>query len=315
MAGAGANAWLAAAIPFARKIAFAPPDEGGGAAAEGGAAAGGEAAGAAGSDAGGNQSQGSSGGPSPGADDGQSSSAASAGAAYRPDGLPDHLFGKTDQETIDKLHKAVSGFRQVEGERGAVPKSADEYKFEASDKLKPYVADFDKDPVYKDVRGIAHKAGLTDKQFNAFLPAVLEHFVDAGLVEGSVNAEAELLKLAPAQLEGAPVAERKAAAERQLRDNIAWVDEVKDTGLMPPDLADAIAAEVTDKLWANQLVQWLRGQYQEQRPALDAGKGAGGMSDAQLQERLNDDRNNPSSQKFDKNFAAETDALYKKRYG
>ena len=119
---------------------------------------------AAGAGAAGGQPNGGSGdGPSP----------------YRPEGLPDHYFGDSDKATIDKLHAAVTGFRKNQGDAGAVPASADAYSFEPSDTLKPYVAGFDKDPVYAAVRGIAHKAGITDKQFKTFMPGVLEHFARA----------------------------------------------------------------------------------------------------------------------------------------
>lgn len=302
-------------------ILRSPPGEGGGGAA--GGAAGADNAGADG--AGGTQDNKGSGGDRPALTDGGQASGDKGGAAapYRPEGLPDHLFGKSDQETIDRLHKTVSGFRQTEGDRGAVPKTPDEYRLEFGDKVKPFAENFGKDPLFKQTLTIAHEAGITDKQFGKFLPKLLEHMVDSGMVEAPLDATAELLKLMPASAAGLDDAGKKAAAGKRLQDNIAWVDTMTkqfasgdQTKQAPISQAfEWLAAAATDKVQANYLIEFLRGNATEQRPALDGGKPPAGTDGAAVQARLRDPRNDPMSSKFEQGFADETDRLSKQTWG
>ncbi len=91
-----------------------------------------------------------------------------------PRGLPDHLFGASDRETVEKLFNANKPARDEIakfGELGKLPKDADGYAFEPSDALKPYLPDFANDPVLKLVRGAAHAAGIREKQFGPFVTA------------------------------------------------------------------------------------------------------------------------------------------------
>lgn len=277
-----------------------------GAAAGSGAASGAAAAGAAaGSGAGGDST----------AAGGQSGQGAGAGPSpYRPDGLPDHLFGKSDKETIDKLNAAFTGFRTQQSAAGTVPEKPDGYKFEASDKLKPYVANFDKDPVYAKTRDIAHKAGMTDKVFNGFMAPLLESLIEGGLVAAPIDARATLRAMAPAQLANATDAEKETAGARRVQDNIAWADGAKASKAIDEDIAGFLATSAADNPAANKLIEWLRGSNGETIPAMGSG-GASGLTDAAMKDRINDPRNNPSSSKFDRTFANETDALSRKHYG
>jgi hypothetical protein len=270
---------------------------GSGAAAAGAAAGSGAAAGTGAAAAGGQSGQGD-GSPSP----------------YRPDGLPDHLFGKSDKETIDKLNATVTGFRTKQSEAGVVPEKPDAYTIDASDKLKPYITNFDKDPVFAKAREIAHKAGMTDKTFKSFLGPLLENLVDGGLVAAPIDANAMLRSLAPAALANATDAEKQTAGARRVQDNIAWADGAKANQALPEDIASFLAASAADNPAANKLIEWLRGSNGEQIPAMGGG-GNSGMNEAQMTARVNDDRNNPSSPKYDKAFAAETDTLSKKHWG
>lgn len=240
---------------------------------------------------------------------------------YRPEGLPDHLVGKDERETIDKLYGAVKGFREQQGDRGAVPKTPNDYKLEASDKLKPYVANFDKDPVFTATRDIFHKAGITDKQFNAVVGPWLEKLIEGGLVDAPVDAKAQLRSLAPAAFEKSDDATKEAEATKRMNNNLAWVDVAKAQGLWPagPDgkseIADFFAAALTADPRAHKAVEWLRGQNAEPRPALNGGQNVGGVSQQDVLNRQNDPRNDPRNSKYEKAFAVETDRLSKMVFG
>lgn len=286
--------------PFGPRFLLDENNAGGapGAAGDGGAPGAGGAAAAAGAGDGGGQPPAGGAAPSP----------------YRPEGLPDHLFGTSDKETIDKLNNAYTGARKSIGDLGAVPEKADGYTFEASDKLKPYVANFDKDPVYIKTREIALKAGMTAKSFGSFMPELLESLIDGGLVAAPIDAKAQLRALAPAELANGTDQEKEAAGGRRVQDNIAWADGAKASQAIDPDVAEFLSVSATDSPAANKLIEWLRGANNETMPALGGGGGSG-LSEDQLTARMNDPRNNPSDAKYDRAFALETDALSKKHYG
>lgn len=225
------------------------------------------------------------------------------------------MYGKSDKETIDHLSKAYTGARAAIGDKGEVPEKPDGYTFEASEKLKPFVANFDKDPVYNKAREIAREAGMTTKQFQTFIPKLLEHFVEGGLVEAPMDPNAVLRTLAPAGMEKATDAEREAAGGKVLTDNIAWVDQMKATKAMPPAAADFLAAQAADAPGAHALINFMRGSSQEVLPALNGGNGSSGMTDDQMKARNTDPRNFPGNKEYDKGFAAETDRMAKAHYG
>lgn len=234
---------------------------------------------------------------------------------YRPEGLPDQFVGASDRETIDRLSGAYKGARETISKFGAVPEKADGYSFEASDKLKPYVAAFDKDPVYAKAREIAHAAGMPDSVFKKFVPGFLEQMIDGGLVDKPVDPKELLRTLVPASLAAdASDTDKDAAASRRVRDNIAWVDGAKAGGAMPEPVAEFFAAAAADDPRAHAAIEWLRGEAVETRPAMGGGKGAG-VSEADLEKRIGDPRYDPGSDKYDKSFADETDRLYRQKYG
>lgn len=288
----------------------------------GGGGTGGGAAGAAGASGGDNGSGAGAGGGAGGAAadgggaGGQPGGGGGSPSPYRPDGLPDHYFGGSDKDTIDKLFGAVNGFRSKQGEAGAVPAKADGYTFEAGDALKPFVANFDKDPVYGGVREDALAAGITDKQFAKFMPAVLNRFISGDLVAAPVDAKAMLRDLAPASMASATDAEKEVAGGKRVTDATAWIDGAKANETMPKDVADFFAAGVASDPRAIAAVDWLRGAKAEPRPAMPgAGDGGSGASDADLEARLNDPRNTPGKAEYDANFATQTDNMYRQRYG
>jgi hypothetical protein len=91
---------------------------------------------------------------------------AGGGEAYKPEGLPDHLVGKSDKETIEKLSTAYINARRDLGEgKGVVPKSADAYGYDGiPDEMKAKIFRLDengKDPVFEAMRPHLLAAGVT----------------------------------------------------------------------------------------------------------------------------------------------------------
>lgn len=194
-----------------------------------------------------------------------------------------------------------------------MPKQGELYKIEFGDKMKPFVQNLDKDPVWKAVHDIAREAEISSGQLNKFLPKLMEKMVEGGLVEAPVDAQAQLRSLAPAG-NYANDQEKDTAAAKRMSNNTAWVDQSKAQGVMPADVADFFAAGAASDPRAHKAIEWLRGAAHEPRPAMEAGKAAGGLTAEQLKARNIDPRNNPQSQQYDEAFAAETQRLFQLTY-
>lgn len=230
--------------------------------------------------------------------------------AYRPEGLPDHLLGKSDKETIDNLAKAAMNARKAIGDFGELPATSKDYQFQPTEKVAPYLGDFGNDPVFAIVTEAAHKAGIREKQFAPFVNTMLEAMVSANFLEDPYDPAKEAAALEPSITDPA---ERAKAVDRRIRDNAAWVQTLKDRGM--DEDAVAVLEGSLDRAGAVKAVEWFRQQLRETTPILDGKGGAQGMTEAQLKERNRDPRNDPKSAKFDRKFAAETTALYRAFYG
>jgi hypothetical protein len=114
-------------------------------------------------------------------------------------GLPDHLKGADPESTLKKLLPAFDGYHKAASARGPVPKEAKEYVFETpNEKLKGYFGAAD-DPAMGAAREAALKAGLTTKQFNAFIEDTFAPLVASGQLPAPVN-PAEIVKAQAALL-------------------------------------------------------------------------------------------------------------------
>lgn len=252
---------------------------------------------------------------------GSSSSAAAGGQAqdagaagpYRPQGLPDNLYGANDRETIDRLRDAFLGYRRTDSTRGPVPDKPDGYQFEWSEPLQPYAESLAQDRFFTDtVRASALKHGLGQKQLNGFLNDVLGEMISGDLVEPPLDKAAERRLLLPPEAQTLPEAEQNAAIDRRMHDNMAWLQAIKAQG-MPAPAADLLLAELGDKGNGHIALEWLRGRIGAGAQPT-AGGGGGGVGDADLQKRLSDPRGDPSRPEYDRNFQAETVRLYKERF-
>ena len=87
-------------------------------------------------------------------------------AIYKPDGMPDHFAGKDDRETIDRLYKAVDGFRKDQSKGRNVPKTAADYKVELPQELAGKVfkdGDISKDPIWQKMSSKFHEHNLSQE--------------------------------------------------------------------------------------------------------------------------------------------------------
>lgn len=286
---------------FGRNLAFMPllaPDNGTGSEPSGGAAP--PAGGAS---------------PQPGAaGGGQPSGEGGATGPYRPDGLPDHLFGTSERETLDKVWGAYRPARDEIakfGELGKLPKDETGYSFEPSEKVKPYLADIEKDPVMKVVREAALKSGIRDKQFTPFIGTIMEAMIDGDMVQPPVDLDAERAALLPAEAKGLDEAGQKAAVDKRVRDNHARLDLFKARGL-DEKAAEALGLNL-DTAAGNKAIEWIAEATRTPQPTT-GGNPTGGTTHEQVKARLADPRGKVGHSKYEKSFADETDRMYQSLY-
>lgn len=234
---------------------------------------------------------------------GQAPADAGASAVYRPEGLPDHFLGKDERETIDKLFKAVDGYRKGDAARGekigAVPDAPEKYAFTPAAEVAPYLPNVADDPVMKVAQAAAHKHGLGDKQFSGFINEFMQGLVTGGQLDDPFSAEKERAIVAG---DVADPAERAKVADKVANDTIAFIDALEQQGKLPKETADWAKGR-TDRGHFLKLVQTLR----QAAPAVElGGQGApAAITRADLQARMADPR-----QKTDPAFQAETTRLY-----
>lgn len=235
---------------------------------------------------------------------------------YRPEGLSDSYFGADDHATIDNLAKAVTTYRQKDGERGQVPKEATGYTLpdEVPDSVKPYMAELDGDPVFEGMQKVFHDAGMTDKQFQDIVPKFYESLIDAEALEPMLDVDKERGELVPEGLERATPEDQTKAIDKRMADNLAFVGTLKDAGL---DEAAVIALQegLGDKAAGHRAIEFIRGKLGQTLDPAVGGQAAGGVTQADLDARVADPRNQGGHPSYEKKFAEETDRLAEQLHG
>lgn len=237
-----------------------------------------------------------------------------AGANWWAEGLPEHMIGKDERETFGKLRTALEGYRRVDSERGSVPKEASGYKFEPTDKIKPFVEGLEQDDLYNGLREDFRAAGVTDKQFAAAMPKILERILGTGLVGEPVDFGAMVMQLVPPEAKTLDEQGQRQAAGRRISEALAYVDGMKAQKAIPAEVADFLVAQLGDDPRGIAALEFFRGREGKAGPAL-GGRGGGVTTEADLDARLKDPRGDPDSPQFDRSFAQETDRLMQEFYG
>ncbi|MGL4396620.1 MAG: hypothetical protein ACRCS9_08790 [Hyphomicrobium sp.] len=112
-----------------------------------------------------------------------------ASAPFHPENLPDDFRGKSDKETIEKLWSKIA-------EAPKPPEKDADYKFEPTPEFVKSYGDLKNDPLLPVFQKIAHKHGLDQGRFNGIVQDVYQEFEKSGLIDGPIDANAEVEKLA-----------------------------------------------------------------------------------------------------------------------
>ncbi|MDG4894624.1 hypothetical protein P9272_13685 [Mesorhizobium sp. WSM4976] len=283
--------------------------EGGAGGGGGGGAAGGETAGGAGGAAA--DAQG-------GSNDAAAAAAAAAGAnqPYRPQGLPDTMFGKDDRETIDKMHNALNGYRQRDS---AVPNDAAAYNaFEidkAPETIRPHLQALAQDPLFGAVAKVAMEEKIPVATMHKLTTALYAQAAEAGILEALVDPAAERTALLPDAAKSLPKAQQDAAINARLQANEDFVKLMVQNGL-PKEVADHGLLMLMDTAKGNQLLEFFASKVtggDRAQPFAGGGANAGGQNEReQLRAELAKPEMNPQHPKFNKAAFEALDQRYQR---
>jgi hypothetical protein len=233
------------------------------------------------------------------------------GAWKLPDGVPDHLRADSADAFAAKL------FEDWGKQRGVISKfepakSVEDYVYTPSDKLKPFVGDLAKDPVFAIARDAALKAGVPKGAFPTFVGGVYESLVDKGLVPPPYDPVKERDAFFGDEARGLTEAQKVERLGPLLNGAQGFIaslvsDKVIDKGGGDQLLGLLDTANGAKAVLALQKAMTARGLTPQGGPGGDAG-----MSRDGLRARLADPRNDLNSAQYDRAFAEETNRLYQK---
>lgn len=242
--------------------------------------------------------------PIGGADGGQ-------GNVYKPAGLPDHLIGQSDKETIDRLSAAYTGARgELAKGKPAIPK-AEEYQFNWSDQLKGTIGK--DDPALKEFATVAHEHGFTQQQIDA-IPKFMDKLVEKGLIEKPFEAGKLLEELAPEGFRGTPE-QRQAKGGERLAAAEAWIAQLDAKAHGIDDGMKQELRLLTTSLPGVRLVEMFARGGMNISANPGGGQQPGGITKETVEARVADPRNDSQGPKFDPAFAEETKRQFRALYG
>lgn len=288
-------------------------NDGGAAAAAAGAAGGadGGAAGAAGSS---------------GADGGAAAAAAagSAGDIYKPEGIADHMLGKSNNETIDNMKKALDGYRERDA-ANKVPDAVDAYgKFEGEvpEAVKPHLDMVLNDPLSARMQQVALKNRMTVPQYQDMVTEFISVSQEMGLMEPVVDAKAEQAALVPDVAKHLPEAEQQQAVERRMNENYAFLDSIAamgaEKGGMAKEDIEFAKAMLGDSAKGHRMFEFMRrsmGGSGDNKPAMIFGGAPSQDPRADLTRRAALPENTWGHKSFNQQSYNELQADYKKQIG
>lgn len=229
------------------------------------------------------------------------------GDLYRPAGIPDHMVGATDHETIDKLSKVVEGYRKAQAEKG-VPETAEGYTIDLPDEVKSAVFKFDddgRDPVWDALTPVFHQHGLSNEAALAMVIKLAEVLPTLAGGEDAAAGEDEA--------DFAFKAYGGADKARGYIDGVtAWANALKAEGKLTEDDVAEIGILTSYGRGLGLLSKIRVAMGGEPIPANLSGEGAAdGLTEEALHEMMRD----PRYLKRDKAYVAEVTEKFRQFYG
>lgn len=251
---------------------------------------------------------------------GDGGAGASGQAAWTPpQDLPAEFAGKDVGETFGKLfdgykqlNTRAEGLRTQLATRPGAPATPEDYTFAPDEKLKPYFAEPDKDPILGFAKQAAHKHGISNAAFQPFIADIYGQAIEAGLIQAPYDPATEVNSYM--QIAGVD----KMTAQQQLLEADGFANglakQLKVPEAAQKDVAAALVA-LTDTAAGNIALRALQARLAESgiRIAGEVTPPAGPMSREQLRTLGADPRIDPANKNHpdaDKRF----DPDLRKRY-
>lgn len=193
---------------------------------------------------------------------------ADAPKAYRPEGLADNLYGASDQETIDRMHKALNGYRERDSAKGVPdrPEAYRDFKIdEAPEALRPHLAELAKDPLFDAVAKVAHDEKIPVGTLQKLTTALYAQAAESGILEPPIDPVKERAALLPETAQGLSQAEQDRAIDARLQQNEDFIKLMTQPGADGKAKLDAKVGEhallmLMDTAAGNQFLEFVRGQ-------------------------------------------------------
>jgi hypothetical protein len=250
----------------------------------------------------------------------------SGGALTLPDGFPDQFKGSTLEESLGKLlggftetNTRMEGLRTKLGQLPKAPDKPDAYTYEPSERVKPFVGDIAKDPVFGQARTAFHKHGVSQDQFAGIMEDLYAPLIEQGLISQPFNPKAEVDTFMTANgLDRTGAQAALVEAESFAKGLGAQLKGVPEA--LKPDVQAALIS-LTDTAAGNVLLRALSGRLQENGIRI-AGESTvqGEISADELKKLDADPRIDPRNRehkdpdkRFDPALRARYDAAYQKQ--
>ncbi|MGJ0393033.1 MAG: hypothetical protein ACR650_09785 [Methylocystis sp.] len=229
-----------------------------------------------------------------------------------PDGLPDRLAqAKSEKEFQELLLADYRAQREQISKIPAAGKSAEDYAYAPSDKVKAVTGDLSADPVLKQAQEAALKAGVAPSVFQNFVETFYGSMVESGALKPAPSAQAERLDY----LGKTGLSEQEAVA--QIKPHLERATAFVDGFSAQHNLPEGAKAELSLLLGSANGLRVLDALARAAAPGARPGGEAtsGGPSNDEVLKMGRDPRAIRNSPQYDPAFAAKTHALMKERFG
>lgn len=230
--------------------------------------------------AGGGQPDAGAPGKAPGAAEAGGQPPAPAGDVYRPEGLPDTMFGTNDRETIDKIANALKGYRERDANR-QVPDKPDAYKVFDLDQMpetvRGQIGELAYDPLFDTVAQTALAEGVPVATLHKLTASLYEAAATAGMFEDYLDVEKERAALLPETAKDLPKAQQDAAIDARMQANEDFVNLMIANGKLPEATGKHALLMLADTANGNEFVEWVRNMVDAgPAPLMQGDPGSGG---------------------------------------
>jgi hypothetical protein len=228
-----------------------------------------------------------------------------------PDGFPERLKADNADGFYKNLAEDWKNQHQKLSSLPPTPKDISEYRFEPSEKAKPYVGDLAKDPVYTAAQKAALAAGIPAEQFAKFIGGVYDGMVDGKLLAAPRDMQAERLDFLGKAAAGMSEDQAIAAIKPEIERLSLFVDGFVQKNGLP----DGAKAELGYMLSTANGLRTLDALSKALAGAgLQLGGqpgGESGLTRQQLRQMQSDPRADRNSAQYDPAFARDVEAKYK----